>query len=176
MRKLIIISLFILSSGVQSQETKESDPKKIEELVETRVKEIFSKLGEGKITEFSKSLLLKEKKLKKEEELLELRKADLKKTEKEVAKKVASLQKQQNKIIGCLDKNAARRQARVDHLVKIVSGMKPQVAAEMLSVQESSLTVEIISMLDPTKISKIFNLMDKEISARLQKEYLNMRE
>ena len=53
--------------------------------------------------------------------------------------------------------------------------MKPQVAAEMLSVQESKLSVEIISKLDPVKVSKIFNLMDKEISARLQKEYLNMQ-
>ena len=68
-----------------------------------------------------------------------------------------------------MDKNQRKRESRVDHLVQVVSGMKPQTAADMLSVQESSLTVEIISMLDPTKISKIFNLMDKEISARLQK-------
>ena len=65
MKKLIIISFFILSSGAGSQETKEVDPKKVDELVETRVREIFSKLGEGKITEFSKSLLQKEKKIEK---------------------------------------------------------------------------------------------------------------
>ena len=69
-----------------------------------------------------------------------------------------------------------KRENIIDHLVQVVSGMKPQTAADMLAVQDSTLTVEIISKLDPTKVSKIFNLMDKEISARLQKEYLNMQQ
>lgn len=176
MKFFIIISFFSLSLSCLAQSGEKKDSKEIEALVQKRVEEIFSKLGEGKISNFSKSLLTKEKKLEEKEEALTLRLAELGKTEKEISKKIDRLQKQQTKIIGCLDKNAGQRKARVDHLVQIVSGMKPQVAADMLSVQESNLTVEIISRLDPVRISKIFNLMDKEISARLQKEYLNMRE
>ena len=128
------------------------------------------------MTEFSKSLLEKEKKLEIERKDLELKKIELTKLEKEVLKKVEEISKRQSKIIGCLDKNQKKRENRVDHLVQVVSGMKPQTAADMLAVQDSILTVEIISKLDPTKVSKIFNLMDKEISARLQKEYLNMQQ
>ena len=56
-----------------------------------------------------------------------------------------------------------------------MSGMKPANAAELLSVQDSTISVQIISKLDPERVSKIFNLMDKAVSARLQKSYINMK-
>ena len=34
---------------------------------------------------------------------------------------------------------------------------------------------KIIERIDPQKASKIFNLMDKEVSARLQKQYMYMK-
>jgi flagellar motility protein MotE (MotC chaperone) len=52
--------------------------------------------------------------------------------------------------------------------------MKPQKAAELLSVQDSDISVKILELIKPERASKIFNLMDKEVSARLQKQYLNM--
>lgn len=60
-------------------------------------------------------------------------------------------------------------------MVEVVSNMKPQKASDLLSSQESEISVRILSELDPLKASKIFNLMEKEISARLQKQYLHMR-
>jgi flagellar motility protein MotE (MotC chaperone) len=60
-------------------------------------------------------------------------------------------------------------------MVDVVSGMRPQNAADILSVQDVEIAVKILGKLEPTKVSKIFNSMDKEISARLQKQYMNMK-
>ena len=65
---------------------------------------------------------------------------------------------------------------RVKQLVSVISNMRPQKAAELLSVQESQISVKLLQKIDPEKASKIFNLMDKEVSARLQKQYLNMQQ
>ena len=180
--KNITVILFLLlgTSFLYAQDSNKKnskvDEKEINRVVEERLNSILKKISTKKMTEFSLSLLEKEKELERERKDLELKKIELSKLEKEVLKKVEEISKRQSKIIGCLDKNQRKRESRVDHLVQVVSGMKPQTAADMLAVQDSTLTVEIISRLDPTKVSKIFNLMDKEISARLQKEYLNMQQ
>lgn len=181
MRKVLIFLFLIfhaetvLSQNENTDNEKISD-EKIDALVEERLNKILKKISTAKISEFSKSLLAKEKQLEIEAQQVEIRKLEITKMEKEVLKKVDEISKRQRKIIGCIDKNQKKRENRIDHLVQVVSGMKPQIAADMLAVQDSTLTVEIISKLDPTKVSKIFNLMDKEISARLQKEYLNMQQ
>ena len=48
-------------------------------------------------------------------------------------------------------------------------------AADILAIQDPDLSVRILAELDSTKMSKIFNLMDKEVSARLQKQFLQMK-
>jgi len=57
----------------------------------------------------------------------------------------------------------------------MISNMKPDKAASVLSVQDSEIAVQILQMIDPKKASKIFNFMDKEVSAKLQKQYLQMK-
>ena len=83
--------------------------------------------------------------------------------------------KDQNRILGCINENAKKVEDRIRHIVRIISGMRPNVAAQVLSVQDAGLSVKILGMLEPVKVSKIFNLMDKEISARLQKQYMTMK-
>jgi flagellar motility protein MotE (MotC chaperone) len=60
-------------------------------------------------------------------------------------------------------------------MVEVISGMKPQSAADVLAVQDPDLSVRILGQLEAQKASKIFNLMDKEVSARLQKQFLQMK-
>ena len=57
----------------------------------------------------------------------------------------------------------------------MIANMKPVKAADVLSVQDSLISVKILEQIDPKRASRIFNLMDKEVSARLQKQYLNMQ-
>ena len=95
---------------------------------------------------------------------------------KDFRSKIKLFRDEQDKVIGCVrdnEKDASKK--RIDHIVKVISGMKPANAAEVLTVQDSGISVQIISKLNPEKVSKIFNLMDKEISARLQKSYINMK-
>ena len=60
-------------------------------------------------------------------------------------------------------------------MVDVISGMRPQSAADVLSVQDVDISVKILGDLPPEKVSKIFNSMDKEISARLQKQFMSMK-
>jgi flagellar motility protein MotE (MotC chaperone) len=77
--------------------------------------------------------------------------------------------------LGCLQKHEDDAKNRVSQQVEVVSNMQPAKAALLLSVQEADIAVQILQLLDPKKASKIFNLMDKEVSARLQKQYMNMK-
>lgn len=90
-------------------------------------------------------------------------------------KRVKEVVNQQEKVLGCVDNNSKAETDRVRHMVRIISNMKPNQSAQVLSVQDADITVKILGLLEPDKVSKIFNLMDKEISARLQKQYLTMK-
>lgn len=115
-----------------------------------------------------KEIALKEMNLKKREESLEMTKSDLNKRLKE-------FQKSQKGFLACLDKNDQDQKKRVSHMVSVVSGMKPKTAAEVLSVQDADIAVKILGRLKAEKVSKIFNSMDKAVSARLQKQYMSMK-
>ena len=136
---------------------------------------LMKKAGSGHLVDFSKELLEKEESLKvkelavkKEAEELEMNKTDFK-------KKLVEFQDSQKKFLGCVDEKSAKADKRVAQMVDVISGMKPQNAADVLTVQDPDLSVRILSELDSAKASKIFNLMDKEVSARLQKQFLQMK-
>ena len=136
---------------------------------------LMKKAGSANLVDFSKELLEKEEgiknkelNLKKEQEELEMSKTDFK-------KKLIEFQDSQKKFIGCVDEKNEKANKRVSQMVEVISGMKPQNAADVLTVQDPDLSVRILSELDSAKASKIFNLMDKEVSARLQKQFLQMK-
>lgn len=149
---------------------KEQVAKKAEEEVERRLSNVVPK----KLVGFSKELLEKEKKLQEVENNLKVKEIQLELNQKSFGRKVLDLQKKQKKVLGCIDKNNKEAQSRVDHLVKVISNMKPANAAKVLSAQDSDLSVKILGTIDAVKAAKIFNLMDKEVSARLQKQYATM--
>jgi flagellar motility protein MotE (MotC chaperone) len=151
--------------------TKEEFTKKVEEQVEKHL----TKLGRLKIIDFSKELLRKENALKLKELEFQKKEQQLTINMKHFEKKVVKFQVKQKELLGCLTGQVTDRKKRVGHMVDAISGMKPAQAAEVLSVQDAEISVEILGMLDPVKVSKIFNLMDKEISARLAKQYMNMK-
>lgn len=135
----------------------------------------LARLGHGNVIDLSNELLKKENDLKGRELKLNKDQEQMELIKKDLETKIKSFQTTQNKIIGCIDIHDKEKDKRVTHMVEVVSGMKPQVAADVLSVQEADLSVRILGLLDPSKVSKIFNLMNKEISARLQKQYLDMK-
>ncbi len=136
---------------------------------------LMKKAGSAHLVDFSKELLEKEEAIKvrelaikKDQEQLDMNKEDFK-------KKLIEFQDSQKKFLGCVDEKNQKADKRITQMVDVISSMKPQNAADVLSIQDPDLSVRILSELDAIKLSKIFNLMDKEVSARLQKQFLQMK-
>jgi len=155
--------------------TQEEFDQAVKEKLSKELEKNLKRIGKGSIVDLSNELLKKEDDLKNRELQISKDQEQLELTKKDFEKKLKKFQEDQIKVIGCIDINDKEKEKRVAHMVEVVSGMKPQTAAEVLSVQEADLSVRILGLLDPTKVSKIFNLMNKEISARLQKQYLDMK-
>lgn len=183
----IVVLLFgSLSYAVVSADNKElkaASPTTAKTYTEEEFKKALDTALEAKIrrvngtqmVDFSKELLQREETIKLKE--LEVKKQDeqLKMNMSDFEKRVKEFQDTQKKFIGCIDEQEQKAQKRVTQMVDVISGMKPQSAANLLSVQESDIAVKILGQLDPIKVSKIFNLMDKEISAKLQKQFMTMK-
>ncbi len=136
---------------------------------------LMKKAGSGHLVDFSKELLEKEDALKVKELVLQKEQEQLKLNTSDFQKKVLEFQDSQKKFLGCIDSQNEKVEKRVAQMVEVISGMKPQSAADVLSVQDPDLSVRILGQIEAQKASKIFNLMDKEVSARLQKQFLQMK-
>lgn len=169
----------ILFFKVHAAEENNAEKKYSEEEFKTKVleeiKKRVDKIKKKSIAQLTKELLDKERELEKKENLLISREEQVKIGEETLAKKIMQVEEDQKKIIGCVDDNKKGQLRRIKQMVSVISNMKPAKAAEVLSVQDSQISVKILELIDPTRASKIFNLMDKEVSARLQKQYLNMQ-
>lgn len=180
MRNVYILSIF-LSLSVNAQESKNKGNSKSyteKEFLDAVEKEVVNRLQRYRpknIINVSREYMKKERELALKEVDLRKREESLKVSEGDFAKKLRELNKKGEKLIGCLDENDKNESKRVNHMVDVISGMRPQTAAEVLSVQDPEISIKILGNLSATKVSKIFNSMDKEISARLQKQYLNMK-
>ncbi len=151
--------------------TEEEFVKKVTEEVKKKVDSIKNK----SVSDLTKEILDKEEQLQLKEMQLQKQMDSLKVTEDDLAKKYADLSTRQANFIGCVEKNEEESKGRIGQLVDMISNMKPQKAAEVLSVQEADVAVRILQSIESKKASKIFNFMDKEISAKLQRQYLLMK-
>ena len=145
--------------------------KKVNEEVKKKVDVIKNK----SVSDLTKELLDKEEKLRLKELDLEKQQDSLKVSDSDIAKRYAELSAKQKDFIGCVERNSEESKGRIGQLVEMVSNMKPEKAASVLSVQDTEIAVQILQMIDAKKASKIFNFMDKDISAKLQKQYLLMK-
>ena len=182
MNKLLFlfIGIFLTLSAFSQEEgekpvEKKYTQKEFDEALEKALNAKLERFRPANIVTVSKELMEKEKKLSLYEIKLKDKEEQLNLSERELSKKYRELQTQQNKLISCIDNNDRDKKKRIDHMVDVVSGMRPATAAEVLSVQDVDISVRILDRLSATKVSKIFNSMDKEISARLQKQYMNMK-
>lgn len=176
---LTVVSLVFAAAKNDKKEVTPAKREYTEEEFKAAVLEeatkLMKKAGSAHLVDFSKELLEKEEAIKvkeltvkKEQEQLEMNKADF-------TKKLIEFQESQKKFLGCVDEKDDKADKRVSQMVDVISGMKPQSAADILAVQDPDLSVRILGELESSKASKIFNLMDKEVSARLQKQFLQMK-
>jgi flagellar motility protein MotE (MotC chaperone) len=176
MKNLILLIAMILFFKVHAAEdTKKYTEAEFKDKVQEEVKNKIDKIKKKSIAQLTKELLDKEAALDKRERTLDSREEQIKISEGTLAKKIMQVEADQQKIIGCVDENKRGQLRRIKQMVSVISNMKPVKAAEVLSVQDSQISVKILELIQPERASKIFNLMDKEVSARLQKQYLNMQ-
>lgn len=175
MKKMIMFILSLLLVFTVQAEDKTYTQEEFDKAVRAKVEEQLKKVHSENLVSFSNELLKKEEVLNLKEVELKKREDQLQMNNGDLTKKIVDFQDKQNKLIGCMDDIDNQKKKRVDHMVDAVSGMRPQNAADVLSVQEAEISVQILGQLPSDKVSKIFNLMDKEISARLQKQYLFMK-
>lgn len=179
-KNILMLMIVFLPLPVFSKNEKKTEEPKIytqTEFNEKLEKLLFEKLkrfGSDNMVGLSHELYEKEKGLELKENQIKNREEQVVVTEKELMKKIKELQSKEEKIISCLDDHDGKEKKRIDHMVDAISGMRPQNAADVLSVQDPDLSVRILDRLPASKVSKIFNSMKKEISARLQKQYMNM--
>ena len=177
MKNLILLIVMVVFFKAHA-----ADDKKIytqsdfDEKVEKLLDEKINRIKKSSIATLTKEILLREKKMDEKEKSFSTREEQIKISESTLTRKILELEKRQGKIIGCIDNNKNGLARRVKQMVSVIGNMKPLKAAEVLSVQDSLISVKILAQIDPKKASKIFNLMDKEVSARLQKQYLNMQQ
>lgn len=174
--KVLISAITLFISGVVLANspkiyTEEDFIKKVSEEVQKKVEQIKNK----SFTELTKELVDKDEKIKLRELDLVKKTDQFKVNEFELEKKIKEFDSRQQSVLGCLEKNETDSKDRIKKQVEVISNMQPAKAAQLLSVQDADIAVKILREIDSKKASKIFNLMDKEVSARLQKQYLDMK-
>ncbi len=170
-----LLSLMLVFSTASAMAAKTYTEEEFIKQLNEEVKKRVDSIKNQSVSELTRELLDKEEKLKLRELELQKLQDSLKVSETDIAKRYSDLSQKQKNFIGCVEKNEDEGKARIGQLVEMVSNMKPQKAAEVLSVQDSEIAVKILQMIDAKKASKIFNFMDKEVSAKLQKQYLLMK-
>jgi flagellar motility protein MotE (MotC chaperone) len=143
--------------------------------VNKEVENRLSKYKNKSIVQLTKELMKKERSIELRELEIQKKEESLRESEKDLTSKLKGFQQKSSKLLGCLDEHDKNQSKRVRHMVDVISGMRPQSAADVLSVQDVDISVKILGDLPPEKVSKIFNSMDKEISARLQKQFMSMK-
>ncbi len=159
----------IKSKGIYKSE------EEFDKYVMIEVEKYLKKIGQGRMVSFAKELMALKSSMKIKELEIDKKYEELQITKKHLEKKIKKFRRKQSELIGCLSSIDDKKEKRIKHMVEIISGLKPNVAAKMLSVQDIEITVRLLEFLPAKKVSKIFNLMDQEISARLQKQYLTMK-
>jgi len=183
---LILLLCGVIGIAIAATEAKKVDAVKAEnkrnyteeefkKAVDEEVTKQMKKAGASHLVDFSKELLEKEEGIKNRELEVKKQEEELKLSKSDFQKKVVEFQDSQKKFLGCIEDQKESTDKRVSQMVEVISGMKPQSAADVLAIQDPELSVRILAMLEAQKASKVFNLMDKEISAKLQKQFLQMK-
>ncbi len=109
----------------------------------------------------------KERALERRAETLDAREADLRAAEQQVEERLVELQKLRNDIREQLAELDGDREAKVAHLVKMFESMRPPQAADILTVTEDAIALEVLERMNRAKAGKVLAAMPPERAAYL---------
>ncbi len=144
-------------------------PVKKEEIPDTRSWTLEELSFFNKLNDRKQELDLKEAELAKLEEELQQQKSEL-----EV--KIQQLEKMRSEISGVLKDKVATDQAKVDKLVQVYAGMKPQQAARVIETINEDLAVEVLDKMKKKSASEILNMMDAKKAQKLSEALAGYRQ
>jgi flagellar motility protein MotE (MotC chaperone) len=101
---------------------------------------------------------------------------DLELQEKLLKEKLQKMEDLNRKMAERLDGFKKDHEGRIGKLVTVVEGMKPESAARYVEALDPELAVEILARIKEAKASKILNLVDKKLGAKLTELYTGYRE
>lgn len=101
---------------------------------------------------------------------------DLELQEKLLKEKLQKMEDLNRKMAERLDGFKKDHEGRIARLVTVVEGMKPDAAARYVEALDPELAVEILARIKEAKASKILNLVDKKMGAKLTELYTGYRE
>lgn len=110
------------------------------------------------------------------EKQLNERAHDLEIQEKLLKEKLQKMEELNRKMAERLDGFKKDHEGRIGKLVTVVEGMKPDAAARYVEALDPELAVEILARIKEVKASKILNLVDKKMGAKLTELYTGYRE
>ena len=142
---------FHIAQASNNSDAKIFSQQEFDQKLEEEIVRRLAKVTGESLQDFAKSLLAKEKDLDSKMDDLNKREKELSIIEKGLQSKIKLFRDEQDKVIGCVRENEKDASKRIDHIVKVISGMKPANAAEVLTVQDSGISVQIISKLNPEK-------------------------
>jgi len=175
--RTILLSFFIFLSipAFATNATKTYTENEFNEELQRRLQAEIVRLSNAGAVNLSRELLQKEQELRIKQLQIKKLEDEINLTRQTLERRILDFQKQQEGFLSCIQETDRDQNNRVQRMVEAISGMRPQNAADVLSVQDSEISVQILGSLEPDKVARIFNLMDKEVSARLQKQYLSMK-
>jgi flagellar motility protein MotE (MotC chaperone) len=175
MKLVLIMALLSSTAWAQNKASKTYTETEFTKAVAEQVRKKVDEVKNKSVSDLTKELITKEESIRLRELELEKREDQIKVNSAEIEKKIKVFNTQQTSVLGCVERNDEELKTRISQQVDVVSNMKPEKAAQLLSVQDANIAVQILQLLDHKKASKIFNLMEKEVSARLQKQYMDMK-
>jgi flagellar motility protein MotE (MotC chaperone) len=171
----ILLTAVLLTSTMNAMASKTYTEEEFNAKVSEEVKKKIETIKNKSVADLTKEILDKEESLRLRELELNKKIEAQKISDAEISKKYSDFTEKQKQFFDCIDKNEDEAKARTGQLVEMIINMKPQKAAEVLSIQEPDVAIKILQLIDAKKASKIFNFMDKDVSAKLQKQYLLMK-
>lgn len=172
--KFINILLLSISFNLSAAD-KSYNQQQFDDELSKQLKEEVLRIKQKGVVELTNEILERESVIKSRERDLKRKEEEYKLNVADFTKRIQDFDQKQLDFLSCIQKQDLEKEARIHKMVKVVSGMKPDKAAALIAQQDPEVSVQIISLLETDKASKIFNVMEKEKSALLQKRYLDMK-
>ena len=111
--------------------------------------------------------LARQSDLQRQAEELERKRAELLEIQEELTKKLATLTELRNEIRAMMAERETADQAKMRHLIKVYSAMKPQKAASLVEQLDTAFAIELLSQMKGEVVGDILSFVNVEKAARI---------